>query len=424
MQKNYKIETLAVQSGYNPQNGDPRVPPIVQRTTFKYNSAQELADLFDLKVAGHFYTRLSNPTVEALENKFAALEGGIGAIATSSGQAATSLLVENLCSAGDHIVSAGTIYGGTSNLLGHSFKKLGIETTFVNQDASEDEIFAAVRPNTKLIFAESLSNPSVRVLDFEKFARVARRAGVPFAVDNTFPTPYLCRPFDYGANIVMHSTSKYADGHACALGGIVVDKGDFDFSASDKFPGFNQPDESYHGLVYTKTFGKMAFLAKARTHVMRDFGMMMAPMNAWLTNMNLETLPLRMERHSQNAQKLAEFLEKHPKVEWINYPGLKSSPDYALAKKYLKGCSGVMTFGPKGGRAAAEKFMNSLELAAMVIHVADTRTGVLHPGSTTHRQLSDEEQKATGILPELIRVSTGLENIDDIIADFGQALNK
>ena len=424
MQKNYKIETLAVQAGYNPQNGDPRVPPIVQSTTFKYNSAQQLADLFDLKVAGHFYTRLSNPTVEALENKFAALEGGIGAIATSSGQAATSLLVENLCSAGDHIVSAGTIYGGTSNLLAHSFKKLGIETTFVNQDAPEDEIFAAVRPNTKLIFAESLSNPSVRVLDFEKFARVARRAEIPFAVDNTFPTPYLCMPFDFGANIVMHSTSKYADGHACALGGIVVDKGDFDFAASDKFPGFNQPDESYHGLVYTKTFGKMAFLAKARTHVMRDFGMMMAPMNAWLTNMNLETLPLRMERHSQNAQKLAEFLESHPKVEWVNYPGLKSSPDYELAKKYLKGCSGVMTFGPKGGRAAAEKFMNSLELAAMVIHVADTRTGVLHPGSTTHRQLSDDEQKATGILPELIRVSTGLENIDDIIADFDQALNK
>ena len=424
MQKNYKIETLAVQAGYNPQHGDPRVPPIVQSTTFKYNSAQQLADLFDLKVAGHFYTRLSNPTVEALENKFAALEGGIGAIATSSGQAATSLLVENLCSAGDHIVSAGTIYGGTSNLLAHSFKKLGIETTFVNQDAPEDEIFAAVRPNTKLIFAESLSNPSVRVLDFEKFARVARRAEIPFAVDNTFPTPYLCRPFDFGANIVMHSTSKYADGHACALGGIVVDKGDFDFAASDKFPGFNQPDESYHGLVYTKTFGKMAFLAKARTHVMRDFGMMMAPMNAWLTNMNLETLPLRMERHSQNAQKLAEFLESHPKVEWVNYPGLKSSPDYELAKKYLKGCSGVMTFGPKGGRTAAEKFMNSLELAAMVIHVADTRTGVLHPGSTTHRQLSDDEQKATGILPELIRVSTGLENIDDIIADFDQALNK
>ena len=424
MQKNYKIETLAVQAGYNPQNGDPRVPPIVQSTTFKYNSAQQLADLFDLKVAGHFYTRLSNPTVEALENKFAALEGGIGAIATSSGQAATSLLVENLCSAGDHIVSAGTIYGGTSNLLAHSFKKLGIETTFVNQDAPEDEIFAAVRPNTKLIFAESLSNPSVRVLDFEKFARVARRAEIPFAVDNTFPTPYLCRPFDFGANIVMHSTSKYADGHACALGGIVVDKGDFDFAASDKFPSFNQPDESYHGLVYTKTFGKMAFLAKARTHVMRDFGMMMAPMNAWLTNMNLETLPLRMERHSQNAQKLAEFLESHPKVEWVNYPGLKSSPDYELAKKYLKGCSGVMTFGPKGGRTAAEKFMNSLELAAMVIHVADTRTGVLHPGSTTHRQLSDDEQKATGILPELIRVSTGLENIDDIIADFDQALNK
>ena len=301
MKKNLHIETLAVQAGWEPKNGEPRVAPIAQSTTFKYDTAEELAKLFDLEISGHFYTRLSNPTVEVLEKKMAALEGGVGAIACSSGQSATSILVTNLCEAGDHIVSAGTIYGGTSNLLGHSFKKLGIETTFVDQDASEEEIFAAVRPNTKLIFGESLSNPSVKVLDFEKFASVARRAGVPFAVDNTFPTPYLCRPFDYGANIVIHSLSKYADGHACSLGGIVIDKGDFDYSASDKFPGLTTPDESYHGLVYTKAFGNLSFITKARTHVMRDFGMMMSPMNAWLTNMNLETLPLRMQKHSENG---------------------------------------------------------------------------------------------------------------------------
>ena len=424
MKQNLHIETLAVQAGWEPKNGEPRVAPIAQSTTFKYDTAEELAKLFDLEIPGHFYTRLSNPTVEVLEKKMAALEGGVGAIACSSGQSATSILVTNLCEAGDHIVSAGTIYGGTSNLLGHSFKKLGIETTFVDQDASEDEIFAAVRPNTKLIFGESLSNPSVKVLDFEKFANVARRAGIPFAVDNTFPTPYLCRPFDYGANIVIHSLSKYADGHACSLGGIVIDKGDFDYSASDNFPGLTTPDESYHGLVYTKTFGNLAFITKARTHVMRDFGMMMSPMNAWLTNMNLETLPLRMQKHSENGMKLAEYLASHPKVEWVEYPGLKNSPSAGLAKKYLKACGGVMTFGPKGGRAAAEKLLNSLELAALVIHVADTRTGVLHPASTTHRQLSDEEQRATGILPELIRVSVGLEHIDDIIADFEQALAK
>ena len=281
-----------------------------------------------------------------------------------------------------------------------------------------------MRPNTKLIFGESLSNPSVKVLDFEKFARVARRAGIPFAVDNTFPTPCLCRPFDHGANIVTHSLSKYADGHACSLGGIVVDKGDFDYEASGKFPGLATPDESYHGLVYTKAFGNLAFTAKARAHVMRDFGMMISPMNAWLTNMNLETLPLRMQKHSENGMKLAEYLASHPKVEWVEYPGLPGSSEAELAKKYLKACGGVMTFGPKGGRKAAEKLLNSLELAALVIHVADARTGVLHPASTTHRQLSDEEQRATGILPELIRVSVGLEHIDDIIADFEQALAK
>lgn len=421
--QNYKnLETLAVQAGYDPKNGDPRVPQIAQSTTFAYDNAQAMADLFDLKAAGHFYTRLSNPTVEQLEKKMAALEGGIGAMATSSGQSATAAVVMTLCNAGDNIVSSGTVYGGTTNLLGHSFEKLGITTTFIDQTAPEDEIFAAIRPNTKMIFAESLSNPSVKVLDFEKFARIAKRAGIPLVVDNTFPTPFLCRPFDFGANIVVHSTSKYSDGHACALGGILIDNGSFDFSASDKFPQFNQPDPSYHGLVYTKAFGKAAFLVKARSHVMRDFGMMASPQNAWLTNMNLETLCLRMQRHSENAQKLAEFLSSHPKVDWVNYPSLPDSPDRELAKKYLKACSGVMTFGPKGGRQAAEKVMNNLKLARIVTHVADTRTCVLHPASTTHRQLSDEEQRATGILPELIRISVGIEHIDDIIADFAQAL--
>ena len=422
MQNKQHLETLAVQAGYEPQNGQSRVPPIIQSTTFAYDDAQSMADLFDLKAVGHFYTRLSNPTVEFLEKKMAALEGGIGAMGTASGQSATTAVVMTLCNAGDHIVSASTVYGGTSNLLGHSFEKLGIKTTFVDQTASEEEIFAAVQPNTKLIFAESLSNPSVKVLDFEKFSNVAKRAGVPFVVDNTFPTPFLCRPIDFGANIVVHSTSKYSDGHACALGGMVIDAGNFDFASSDKFPSFNTPDPTYHGLVYTKTFGKAAFIVKARTHVMRDFGMMMSPQNAWLTNMNLETLALRMERHSSNAEKLANFFNNHEKVDWVNYPSLPNSADRELAKKYLKACSGVMTFGPKGGRAAAEKVMNKLKLAKIVTHVADTRTCVLHPASTTHRQLSDQEQISTGILPELIRVSVGIEHIDDIIADFDQAL--
>ncbi len=425
MEKTPKLETLAVQCGWDPSNGDPRVAPINLSTTFKYNTAKELADLFDLKAAGHFYTRLSNPTAEVLEKKMSALEGGVGALATSSGQSATAALVMNLCEAGDHIVSTGTIYGGSSNLLGHSFAKLGITTTFVDQDASEDEIFAAVRPNTKLLFGESLSNPSVKVLDFEKFARVAERAGIPFAVDNTFPTPFLCRPFDYGANMVVHSLSKYSDGHACSLGGILIDKGDFDFRRhAKKFPGLTQPDETYHGMVYTEAFGKYAFITKARTHVMRDFGMMISPMNAWLTNMNLETLHLRMQRHSENAQKVAEFLNSHPKIDWVNYPGLENSKYNALAKKYLRACSGVMTFGPKGGRSAAEKMMDSLKLAAIVTHVADVRTCVLHPASTTHRQLSDAEQLATGIRPELIRLSVGIEHADDIIADLDAALSE
>ena len=421
MEKNYHIDTLVVQAGWEPKNGEPRVLPIAQSTTFKYDSTAELAKLFDLDVAGHFYTRLSNPTIEALEKKFAALEGGVGAIAFASGQAASTALVMNLCNAGDHFVSASTIYGGTYNLFSHTLKKLGIEATFVDQNASAEEIKAAVRPNTKFIFGETLSNPGVKILDFEKFARVAKEAQVPFVVDNTFPTPVLCRPFDFGANIVIHSLSKYADGHACSMGGIIVDKGDFNFD-SPKYPDLSTPDASYHGMVYTKKFGKFAFLVKARTHIMRDTGAIMSPMNAFLTNMNLETLPLRMERHSANALALAQYLSAHPKVEWVEYPGLENSSENALAKKYLKACSGVLSFGPKGGAVAAEKLMNSLKLAAQLIHVADTRTCVLHPASTTHRQLSEDDLKVCGVRPELVRVSVGIENIADIIADFEQAL--
>ncbi len=417
------IETIAVQAGWSPKNGEPRVAPICQSTTFRYTSAKELADLFDLKVAGHFYTRLSNPSIEVLENKMAALEGGVGAIAFASGQSATTALVMNLCRAGDHIVSAGTIYGGSFNLLAHTFEKLGIETTFVDQEASAEEIRKAIRPNTKLLFGETLSNPSVKVLDLEKFAKIAREADIPFAVDNTFPTPVLCRPFEFGADIVVHSLTKYADGHASSLGGVLVDKGSYNF-ANGKFPDFSTPDRSYHGLVYTEAFGKLAFVVKARTHVLRDVGCQMAPLNAYLINMNLETLPLRMERHSSNALALARHLEKHEKVAWINYPGLESSPEKERAKKYLKGCSGVFTFGIKGDAKQAEKFMDALKLAAQVIHVADARTGVLHPASTTHRQLSEQQQRETGILPELIRVTVGLEHIDDIVADFDQALEQ
>lgn len=421
MEEKRHIETLAVQAGYEPKNGEPRVLPICQSTTFRYTSCAELAKLFDLDESGFFYTRLGNPTIDALERKFAALEGGIGAIAFSSGQAASTALIFNLCNAGDHIVSASTIYGGTYNLFAHTVKKLGVSVTFVDPKAGEDEIRAAVRPNTKFIFGETLSNPSVKVLDFEKFAKIAREFKIPFAVDNTFPTPALCRPFDFGANIVIHSLSKYADGHACAMGGIIVDKGDFDYN-NPKFPDFCTPDESYHGLVYAQKFGKFAFLVKARTHIMRDTGAILSPQNAFLINMSLETLPLRMQRHSSNALKLAQFLERHEKVAWVEYPGLDSSPEKPYADKYLKACSGVLTFGPKGGAAAAEKFMDSLKLAAQVIHVADSRTSVLHPASTTHRQLSEEAQRETGILPELIRVSVGIEHIDDIIADFSQAL--
>jgi len=421
MKEQYKINTLCVQSGWEPKNGEPRVAPISMSTTFKYDSCAELAKLFDLEAAGFFYTRLGNPTIDVLEKKMAALEGGIGAIAFASGQSATAALIMNLCRAGDHFISAATVYGGTFNLFNHTFKQLGIDVTFVNQDASKEELFKAVRPNTKFIFAESLSNPSVKVLDFEKFSAVAQAAQVPLVIDNTFPTAILCRPFDYGADIVLHSLSKYSDGHACAMGGIIVDAGTFCFD-SPKYPGLSTPDDSYHGLVYTKSFGKAAFLTKARTHIMRDIGNIISPMNAFFINMNLETLGLRMQKHSANALALAEYLETHPKVSWVKYPGLKSSADFALAKKYLKASSGVLTFGLKGGAKSAEKMMDSLKLAAQVIHVADSRTCVLHPASTTHRQLSEEAKKECGILPELVRLSAGIEDIEDIIADFEQAL--
>lgn len=423
MDKKYHIETLAVQGSYDPKTGEPRVLPICQSTTFKYKTTEELAKLFDLDVAGHFYTRLSNPTNDALEKKMALLEGGIGAISFASGQAATTALVLNLCKSGDHIISSSTIYGGTYNLFSHTLKLLGIEVSFVDQDDDEDKIFSAVRQNTKLLFGESLSNPSVKVLDFEKFSKVAKKANIPFVVDNTFPTPCLCRPFDYGANIVVHSLSKYCDGHATSLGGIIVDKGDFNFD-TEKFPLLSEPDDSYHGMIYTKKFGSGAFLVKARTHVMRDTGGVLSPQNAFITNMNLETLPLRMEKHTSNAHIVAEYLLKHEKVAWVNYPGLKNSESYELGKKYLKGCSGVLTFGTKGGAKSAEKFLNSLELVAQVIHVADVRSSVLHPASTTHRQLSAEELIKTGVSPELIRFSVGIENIDDIINDIDNALSK
>ncbi len=421
MDKNYHLDTLAVQAGWEPKNGQERVVPISMSTTFKYESSADMAKLFNLEAAGFFYTRLGNPTIDALEKKFAMLEGGIGAIAFASGQSATTSFIMTICKAGDHVVSTSTIYGGTFNLFAHTLPKFGIEFTFVDQDAGEEEIKAAIRPNTKLIFAETLSNPSAKVLDIEKLAKIAKDAQVPLAVDNTFPTPALCRPFDFGANFVLHSLSKYSDGHACAMGGIIVDNGSFSFD-SPKYPDFSAPDESYHGLVYTKAYGQFAFLVKARGHIMRDIGNILSPMNAFLINMNLETLPLRMERHSSNALAVAEFLKAHPKVSWVSYPGLEDSPEHARAKKYLKGCSGVLTFGIKGSEAAAEKFMNSLRLAAIATHVADSRTCVLHPASTTHRQLSDADKKAAGILPELVRVSIGIEHPKDLIADIDQAL--
>lgn len=426
MEKNWRPETLCVQAGWEPTNGEPRVLPIYQSTTFKYDTSEQMARLFDLKDSGYFYTRLQNPTNDAVAAKIAALEGGVAAMLTSSGQAANFFTAFNICEAGDHIVSATSIYGGTFNLFAVTMKKMGVECTFIDQDASEEEIDKAFRPNTKMMFGEMLSNPGVMVLDVEKFARIAHRHGVPLVVDNTFATPINCRPIEWGADIVTHSTTKYMDGHACCVGGCIVDSGNFDWDAhAEKFPGLCQPDESYHGLTYTKAFGKLAFITKATSQLMRDLGSIQAPMNAFLLNLGLESLHLRVPRHCQNAQRVAEWLEANDKVAWVNYPGLKGNKYYDLAQKYLpNGSCGVLSFGLKGGRDVAIRFMDNLKLVAIVTHVADARTCILHPASHTHRQLTDEQLREAGIAPDLMRLSVGIENVEDIIADIDQALNK
>ncbi len=417
-----KFETKCVQAGWEPKNGEPRVMPIYQSTTFKFDSAQHVADLFDLKVGGHFYTRLSNPTLDAVEQRIAALEGGVGAMLTSAGQAASTMAILNLAHSGDHVISCSAIYGGTVNLFGVTLEKLGISFTWLEPDATDEEIQAAIRPNTKAIFGETLANPALAVLDLERWAAVAHRNGLPLIVDNTFPTPYLCRPFEHGADVVIHATTKYLDGHAMSLGGCIVDGGTFDWAASGRFPEFTEPDASYHGLVYTQAFGKMAYIVKARAQLMRDLGAQAAPMNAFLLGVGIETLPLRMERHSANAQAVAEWLANHPKVEWVRYPGLKGDKFHALAQKYLpKGCSGVVSFGVKGTREDVTRLMDSLKLAKIVVHVADARTCVLHPASMTHRQLTDEQLVKAGISPTMVRFSVGIEHIDDILADLEQA---
>lgn len=417
-----KFETKCVQAGWDPKNGEPRVMPIYQSTTFKFDSSQHVADLFDLKVGGHFYTRLSNPTLDCVEQRIAALEGGVGAMLTSAGQAASTMAILNLAHSGDHIVSCSAIYGGTVNLFGVTLEKLGITFTWLEPDATDEETQAAIRPNTKAIFGETLANPALAVLDLARWAAVAHRNGLPLIVDNTFPTPYLCRPFEHGADIVIHATTKYLDGHAMSLGGCIVDSGNFDWAASGRFPEFTQPDPSYHGLIYTEAFGKAAFIVKARAQLMRDLGAQAAPMNAFLLGVGIETLPLRMERHSANAQAVAEWLANNPKVEWVRYPGLKGDKYHALAQKYLpNGCSGVISFGVKGTRTDAMRLMDSLKLAKIVVHVADARTCVLHPASMTHRQLTDEQLVKAGISPTMVRLSVGIEHIDDILADLDQA---
>ena len=417
-------ETLCVQAGWQPGKGEPRVLPIYQSTTFKYDTSEQMARLFDLEEEGYFYTRLQNPTCDAVAAKITALEGGVAGMLTSSGQAANFYAIFNICQAGDHLVSSKCIYGGTYNLFAVTLKKLGISVTFVDPDAPEDEIAAAFRPETKALFGETISNPTLEVLDIEKFARIAHRHGVPLVVDNTFPTPVNCRPFEWGADIVTHSTSKYMDGHAVSLGGAVVDSGRFPWQEhADKFPGLCTPDESYHGLTYTKAFGEKAYIAKANAQLMRDLGSAQSPQNAFLLNLGLETLHLRMPRHCANALAVAEYLSRHDQVAWVNYSDLPGDRYHALAQKYLpNGSCGVVTFGLRGGREASLRFIDSLRLAAIVTHVADARTCVLHPASHTHRQMTDEQLLQAGVRPDLIRFSVGIENADDIIADIEQAL--
>lgn len=426
MTKKYNTSTICVQGGYEPKNGESRVVPIVQSTTFKYESSEKMGDLFDLKDSGYFYTRLANPTNDAVANKICQLEGGVAAILTSSGQAANFYAILNIASAGDHIISTSAIYGGTYNLIANTMKNLGIEATFVDSDISVEELESKFKSNTKLIFGETLSNPSLNILDIEKFANVAHKHGVPLIVDNTFPTPVFLRPFEWGADIVTHSTTKYMNGSANSVGGVVVDSGNFDWTKySEKYPGLTTPDETYHGTVYTESFGKAAYITKMTTNLMRDLGSIPSPQNAFYLGIGLETLHLRMERHFSNALALAKHLEKHPKVAWVSFSGLENDSQHELAQKYLpNGSCGVISFGIKGGREAAVKFMDSLRLAAIVTHVADTRTCVLHPASTTHRQMNDEELLAAGVSPDLIRLSVGIEDIRDLIDDIDQALEK
>lgn len=426
MTKKFKPGTLCVQAGWQPKKGEPRVLPIYQSTTFKYDTSEQMARLFDLEDSGYFYTRLQNPTNDAVAAKITALEGGVAGMLTSSGQAANFYALFNICESGDHFVAQTGIYGGTYNLFSVTMKKLGIECTFIDQDASEEEIGKAFRPNTKALFGETLSNPGVMVLDIEKFARIAHTHHVPLIIDNTFPTPINCRPFEWGADIVTHSTTKYMDGHATAVGGCIVDSGNFDWEAcADKYPGLCTPDESYHGLTYTNAFGKGAYITKATAQLMRDLGSIQAPENAFLLNIGLETLHLRMPQHCKNALAVAEWLEKNEKVAWVSYPGLKSNKYYELAQKYMPdGTCGVLCFGLKGGREASIRFMDHLHMVAIVTHVADARSCVLHPASHTHRQLSNEQLLEAGINPDLIRFSIGIEHVEDIIADIEQALGE
>ncbi len=418
----YAIETKCVQSGYSPKNGEPRVLPIYQSTTYKYDTSEAMAKLFDLG-PGYMYTRLANPTNDAVAAKITALEGGVAGVLTSSGQAANFFSLINILGAGDHFISSATIYGGTFNLFNVTMRKIGVDVTFVDPNADEETISAAFRPNTKAVFGETIANPSLDILDIEKFARVAHAHGVPLIVDNTFPTPINCRPFEFGADIVTHSTTKYMEGHASTIGGAVIDSGNFDWEQTDKFPGLTTPDESYHGAVYTRDFGKAGYVTKIVAQLLRDYGSTPSPQNSFYLNIGLESLSQRVERHFENAQKISEYIYANDKISWVNYPGLPDNKYYALAQKYMpNGTCGVISFGVKGGRAAAEKFMNSLKLAAIVTHVADARTCVLHPASSTHRQLSDKELMECGVTPDLIRFSVGIENVKDIIADIEQAL--
>lgn len=419
-----EFETKCLHAGYTPGNGDPRVLPIVQSTTYTYDSTESIGKLFDLEESGFFYTRLANPTTSAVEEKLAALEGGVGALCTASGQSATFYALLNILESGDHFISSSYIYGGTYNLFAHTFKKMGIDVTFVDQFAPLEELKKAIRPNTKAVFGETIANPAMHVLDFAKFAQLAHEHAIPFFVDNTFATPYFCQPFQHGADIVIHSTTKYLDGHAVATGGVIIDGGRFDW-ANGKFPQLAEPDETYHGIVYTETFGKAAYITKARVQLMRDLGATPAPQNSFYLNLGLETLPLRMDRHYENALKVAEFIQKQPSVAQITYPGLPEDPNFALKEQYLpNGLCGVITFEIAAGRAAAAKWLDALELVSLEVHVADIRTCALHPATSTHRQMSDEELLAAGISPGTIRLSCGIENSADILSDLAQAFQK